>query len=113
MTRSERGYDRGILHVLPRRAARLATARIRCSSPRWALGAVIGVQFMPHLDEGSLSVRAPPCHTRFRSRKRQARAADPELLLGFPQVTTVANELGRDDEGTDPIGFFNDEDSSA
>src|SRR5205814_8280183 len=24
-------------------------------------------------------------------------------------VTTVANELGRDDEGTDPIGFFNDE----
>ena len=31
------------------------------------------------------------------------------MLLGFPQVTTVANELGRPDDGTDPIGFFNDE----
>src|SRR5205823_6651555 len=29
--------------------------------------------------------------------------------LEFPQVTTVANELGRPDDGTDPIGFFNDE----
>ena len=32
-----------------------------------------------------------------------------EILLSFPQVTTVANELGRRDDGTDPIGFFNDE----
>jgi cobalt-zinc-cadmium resistance protein CzcA len=31
------------------------------------------------------------------------------LLLSFPQVTTVANELGRPDDGTDPIGFYNDE----
>jgi len=31
------------------------------------------------------------------------------ILLSFPQVTTVANELGRPDDGTDPIGFSNDE----
>src|SRR5436309_11180323 len=29
--------------------------------------------------------------------------------MSFPQVTVVTSELGRDDEGTDPIGFFNDE----
>jgi len=32
-----------------------------------------------------------------------------EILLSFPQVTTVANELGRPDDGTDPTGFFNNE----
>ena len=31
------------------------------------------------------------------------------ILLGFPQVTVVANELGRPDDGTDPTGFFNNE----
>ena len=31
------------------------------------------------------------------------------ILLSFPQVTTVANELGRPDDGTDPTGFFNNE----
>ena len=42
---------------------------------------------------------------RRRSSAPQVRA----LLLSFPQVTTVANELGRPDDGTDPIGFYNDE----
>ena len=29
------------------------------------------------------------------------------LLRTFPEVTTVASELGRPDDGTDPTGFFN------
>src|SRR5271157_5505877 len=32
-----------------------------------------------------------------------------DILRSFPQVTTVANELGRPDDGTDPTGFFNNE----
>ena len=40
-----------------------------------------------------------------QARSRAARAC----CSAFPQVTTVANELGRPDDGTDPIGFFNDE----
>ena len=40
----------------------------------------------------------------------EARAAGARTCFSsFPQVTTVANELGRADDGTDPIGFFNDE----
>src|SRR5262249_16885474 len=31
------------------------------------------------------------------------------LLRSFPEVTVVASELGRPDDGTDPTGFFNDE----
>ena len=29
------------------------------------------------------------------------------ILRSFPEVTTVASELGRPDDGTDPTGFFN------
>ena len=28
-----------------------------------------------------------------------------DILPSFPQVTTVANELGRPDDGTDPTGY--------
>ncbi len=30
-----------------------------------------------------------------------------EILSSFPEVTTVASELARPDDGTDPTGFFN------
>ena len=30
-----------------------------------------------------------------------------DILRSFPEVTTVASELGRPDDGTDPTGFFN------
>jgi cobalt-zinc-cadmium resistance protein CzcA len=69
----------------------------------------IGAEFMPHLDEGSLWVRATMPYTISWEEASKLAPQVREMLLGFPQVTTVANELGRDDEGTDPIGFFNDE----
>jgi cobalt-zinc-cadmium resistance protein CzcA len=74
-----------------------------------ALVPFIGAEFMPHLDEGSLWIRATMPYT---ISFEEASKLGPELrtmLLTFPQVTTVANELGRPDDGTDPIGFFNDE----
>ncbi|HEX9160499.1 MAG TPA: efflux RND transporter permease subunit, partial [Thermoanaerobaculia bacterium] len=69
----------------------------------------IGAEFMPHLDEGSLWVRATmPSTISFEEASKispQVRA----ILRSFPEVTVVANELGRDDDGTDPTGFFNNE----
>jgi cobalt-zinc-cadmium resistance protein CzcA len=69
----------------------------------------IGGEFMPHLDEGALWVRAT---TPYTISFDEASALSPQIrdiLMGFPQVTTVANELGRPDDGTDPTGFFNNE----
>ena len=67
----------------------------------------IGGEFMPHLDEGALWVRATMPYTiSFEEASRiapQIRA----ILMSYPQVTTVASELGRPDDGTDPTGFFN------
>jgi cobalt-zinc-cadmium resistance protein CzcA len=70
---------------------------------------MIGAEFMPHLDEGALWVRATMPYTISFDEASKLAPQVRNLLLGFPQVTTVANELGRDDGGTDPIGFFNDE----
>jgi cobalt-zinc-cadmium resistance protein CzcA len=70
---------------------------------------LIGSEFMPHLDEGALWVRAT---TPYSISWEEASKLAPQIrniLMSFPQVTTVANELGRPDDGTDPTGFFNDE----
>lgn len=69
----------------------------------------IGGEFMPHLDEGALWVRATMPYTISFEEASKLGPQIRQLLLTYPQVTVVANELGRPDDGTDPIGFFNDE----
>jgi cobalt-zinc-cadmium resistance protein CzcA len=69
----------------------------------------IGAEFMPHLDEGAIWIRATMPYTISFEEASKLAPQVRGILLSFPQVTTVANELGRDDEGTDPIGFYNDE----
>jgi cobalt-zinc-cadmium resistance protein CzcA len=69
----------------------------------------IGAEFMPHLDEGALWIRAT---TPYSISFEEASKLSPQIrdiLLSFPQVTTVANELGRPDDGTDSTGFYNNE----
>ena len=67
----------------------------------------IGGEFMPHLDEGALWVRATMPYTI--SFEEAARFAPQvrNILMSYPQVTEVGSELGRPDDGTDPTGFFN------
>jgi cobalt-zinc-cadmium resistance protein CzcA len=69
----------------------------------------IGAEFMPHLDEGALWVRATTPYTISFEEASKLSPQIRNILSGFPQVTTVANELGRPDDGTDPTGFFNNE----
>jgi cobalt-zinc-cadmium resistance protein CzcA len=68
---------------------------------------LIGGEFMPHLDEGALWVRATlPYTISFEEASRFAPQVR-RLLMSYPQVTEVGSELGRPDDGTDPTGFFN------
>jgi len=69
----------------------------------------IGGEFMPHLDEGALWVRATTPYTISFEEASRLSPQIRDILASFPQVTTVANELGRPDDGTDPTGFFNNE----
>jgi cobalt-zinc-cadmium resistance protein CzcA len=67
----------------------------------------IGAEFMPHLDEGALWVRATMPYTISFDEAAKIAPKVREILRSFPEVTTVASELGRPDDGTDPTGFFN------
>jgi cobalt-zinc-cadmium resistance protein CzcA len=67
----------------------------------------IGAEFMPHLDEGALWVRATMPYTISFDESRRLVPRIREILRSFPQVTVVASEHGRPDDGTDPTGFFN------
>src|SRR3984957_16134132 len=67
----------------------------------------IGGEFMPHLDEGALWVRATMPYTISFEEASSIPPQIRDLLMSYPQVTVVGSELGRPDDGTDPIGFFN------
>jgi len=67
----------------------------------------IGAEFMPHLDEGALWVRATMPYTISFDESAKIAPQVRDILHSFPDVTTVASELGRPDDGTDPTGFFN------
>jgi heavy metal efflux system protein len=67
----------------------------------------IGAEFMPQLDEGALWVRATMPYTISFDESARIAPKVRDILKSFPEVTTVASELGRPDDGTDPTGFFN------
>ena len=67
----------------------------------------IGVEFLPHLDEGALWVRATMPYTISFEEAGKFAPKIRDILNTYPQVTVVGSELGRPDDGTDPTGFFN------
>src|SRR5215469_15439152 len=67
----------------------------------------IGGEFMPHLDEGALWVRATLPYTISYEEASKFAPQVRAILMKYPQVTDVGSELGRPDDGTDPTGFFN------
>ncbi len=69
----------------------------------------IGGEFMPHLDEGALWVRATMPYTISYEEAAKFSPQVRNILRNYPMVTDVGSELGRPDDGTDPTGFFNDE----
>src|SRR5579863_7219108 len=67
----------------------------------------IGGEFLPHLDEGALWVRATMPYTISFEEAAKFAPQVRAILSKYPQVTVVGSELGRPDDGTDPTGFFN------
>ncbi|MGA9591768.1 MAG: efflux RND transporter permease subunit, partial [Candidatus Acidiferrales bacterium] len=67
----------------------------------------IGGEFMPHLDEGALWVRATMPYTISYEESAKVAPKVRDILMKYPMVTDVGSELGRPDDGTDPTGFFN------
>ena len=62
----------------------------------------IGAEFMPKLDEGAQWVRATMPYTISFEESSRVVPQVTSILRSFPEVTVVASEHGRPDDGTDP-----------
>jgi heavy metal efflux system protein len=99
-------YTRGLDYCLARPwGTTIASAMLLAVS--LLLIPFIGAEFMPHLDEGALWVRATMPSTISFDESAKIAPQVREILHSFPEVTLVSSELGRPDDGTDPTGFFN------
>ena len=99
-----RGLDRSLAN--PRRTLAAAAALLLLSL---LVFADVGAEFMPHLDEGALWVRATMPYTISFDESAKIVPQIRSIIASFPEVTVVGSEHGRPDDGTDPTGFFNAE----
>ena len=107
--RIRQGYTRGLDRSLARPRGTIALSAILLLASLVLLFADIGAEFMPHLDEGSLWVRATMPYTISFDESAKIVPQIRSIIASFPEVTTVASEHGRPDDGTDATGFFNAE----
>jgi cobalt-zinc-cadmium resistance protein CzcA len=73
------------------------------------LGGVIGSEFLPHLDEGSLWVRGTLAPSTGPDEGIRVANQARLVLCSFPEATECTSQVGRPDDGTDTTGFFNTE----
>jgi len=101
-------YVRGLDHCLasPRRTVGVSALLLLAS---FLLSADVGAEFMPHLDEGALWVRATMPYTISFDESAKIVPQIRQVIASFPEVTVVGSEHGRPDDGTDATGFFNAE----
>jgi cobalt-zinc-cadmium resistance protein CzcA len=74
-----------------------------------AFSGIIGSEFLPHLDEGAIWVRGTLAPSTGPSEGVEIMNRARILLASFPEVTQVASQTGRPDDGTDTTGYFNTE----
>jgi heavy metal efflux system protein len=101
-----RAYDAALRFALARRAV-----VIGCGLVFLAVAAFcwtrLGSEFLPHLDEGNLWIRAELPMTMTLADGTAATRTMRLILLEFPEVVTVVSQHGRPDDGSDASPFSN------
>jgi heavy metal efflux system protein len=109
VVRRLRGLYRPVLNfALANRILTLGSAAMVFSIAMIAVRA-LGLEFLPHLEEGNLWIRAtmPPSISLEAGNSYVNRIRG--VIRSFPEVVTVVSQHGRPDDGTDATGFFNAE----
>jgi cobalt-zinc-cadmium resistance protein CzcA len=70
---------------------------------------MLGLEFLPKLEEGNLWIRATLPPTISLAEGNTYVNAMRKLISGFPEVESVVSQHGRPDDGTDAAGLFNAE----
>jgi cobalt-zinc-cadmium resistance protein CzcA len=68
---------------------------------------LLGTEFLPQLDEGSLYVRASLPMSISLTKSTELTQQMRATLGSFSQVQQVLSQTGRPNDGTDPTGFYN------
>ena len=74
-----------------------------------AFSGIIGSEFLPHLDEGSLWVRGTLEQSVGPDESIRVANEARRILCSFPETTECTSQTGRPDDGTDHTGFFDTE----
>ena len=69
----------------------------------------LGMEFLPHLEEGNFWIRATLPGSISLEEGNGYVNRMRRLIKSFPEVETVVSQHGRPDDGTDATGFFNAE----
>jgi heavy metal efflux system protein len=72
-----------------------------------AFSGVIGSEFLPHLDEGTIWVRGTLAQSAGPTEGISVSNRARLILCSFPEATVCTGQTGRPDDGTDHTGFFN------
>jgi cobalt-zinc-cadmium resistance protein CzcA len=123
-------FDNPVLRLVRRVYLPALSRAIR--RPKWALAVgglilaadfvmmrSIGSEFLPHLDEGAIWMRASmPANISLAEAETLIDGVHTaernvlgirEILKKYPEIQTTATQIGRPDDGTDPTGFYNAE----
>ncbi|MDE3103596.1 MAG: efflux RND transporter permease subunit [Acidobacteriota bacterium] len=103
-------YRRAAMWAIEHRAATVGGAVCVLGISAFLMfSGVIGSEFLPHLDEGAIWVRGTLAPSEGPTNGVEVMNRARVVLASFPEVTQVASQIGRPDDGTDTTGFFNTE----
>ncbi len=103
-------YQETLAWIMARRMYALVAALLVFAISGWlAFGGVIGSEFLPHLDEGSIWARGTLAPSTGPTEGQRVMDQARLIFASFPEVTQVVSQVGRSDDGTDATGFFNTE----
>ena len=103
-------YEQTLEWILVRRMVALGLALFVFALTTYlSFGGVIGSEFLPHLDEGSIWARGTLSPSTGPTEGQRVMDQARLIFASFPEVTQVVSQVGRSDDGTDATGFFNTE----
>jgi cobalt-zinc-cadmium resistance protein CzcA len=102
-----RAYRRALTWTVHHRWVMVAVALAAVSSSLYLVSSgVIGSEFLPHLDEGSIWARGAAAPSIGPSDGAEIMNQARLGLAEFPEVTQVVSQVGRPDDGLDTTDFY-------
>ncbi|MGA1984424.1 MAG: CusA/CzcA family heavy metal efflux RND transporter [Acidobacteriaceae bacterium] len=102
-------YRKGVTWAIHHRAVPIGIGLAGFVMAMYLLSAVIGSEFLPHLDEGAMWVRGSLAPSTGPDEALAISNKARLILASYPEATEVVDQIGRPDDGTDSTGFFDTE----